>query len=350
MEEPASNTLSICPNCRAAIDPQDAYCAHCGQKNTDGRTPLRQILAEILENTFNLNYKIFPTLRDLCFPGRLTNRYFQGVRGKYFSPARLFFVSALLLFAVFALLIDKADIQGEDNILANGGNKALLQARKDYQEAKEKVKPMALVPADTALLDSLEALAPSLSGTALSDTFSFNISFINDNQKLHIPYEDIILHSPDSVLTKYGVTKFWERLFAKQVIKSATDARSALSFIVGKTFWGMIVLMPFLALLLKLMYLRRSRYYIEHLVFCFHTHSFSFIVLALILLLRDHLPVSVRVGALVVIALYIFLAFKLVYRQSYVKTLFKLLFILMVYLVMAIVFTIITLIIGFLLF
>lgn len=45
------------------------------------------------------------------------------------------------------------------------------------------------------------------------------------------------------------------------------------------------LLLPVFALLLKLLYLRRDRYYIDHLIFALYHHAFAFVILALLVIL-----------------------------------------------------------------
>lgn len=55
----------------------------------------------------------------------------------------------------------------------------------------------------------------------------------------------------------------------------------------SRAFFG---LLPFFALLLKLFYRRQDRYYLDHLIFALYYHAFAFVLLTLLVLLRQ-LPV-----------------------------------------------------------
>ena len=50
----------------------------------------------------------------------------------------------------------------------------------------------------------------------------------------------------------------------------------------------MFVFLPLLALVMKLMYWRPKRYYVEHLLFLVHNHAFVFLALAIVGLLQAH--------------------------------------------------------------
>ena len=48
---------------------------------------------------------------------------------------------------------------------------------------------------------------------------------------------------------------------------------------VGNLPLMMFLLLPFYALLLKLLYIRSGRYYVEHIIYALHIHSFMFLTL-----------------------------------------------------------------------
>ena len=96
----------------------------------------------------------------------------------------------------------------------------------------------------------------------------------------------------------------------------------------------MFVLLPLFALLLKLLYIRSNRYYMEHLIVALHSHSFilQFSVLYLALqTLSQHIswpwlinPLQwLATAVLYWIPLYLLLCQKFYYRQSWGKTLLK---------------------------
>src|SRR5690606_39592257 len=80
------------------------------------------------------------------------------------------------------------------------------------------------------------------------------------------------------------------------------------------------VLLPVFAFLLKLLYVRRKRYYAEHFVFALHTHAFTFVAFTLMLLI----PWDVVDRILLIwMVLYVWIAMRTVYRQGFLKTTVK---------------------------
>jgi hypothetical protein len=97
-----------------------------------------------------------------------------------------------------------------------------------------------------------------------------------------------------------------------------------MDFFMGKISLMMFIMLPFVTLFLKLLYIRRKRYYMEHLTFMLHIHAFMFLVLAVALLLSHYqnIPNATFYGVLLIL-LYMVLAFRKVYKQGWIKTLFK---------------------------
>jgi hypothetical protein len=85
-------------------------------------------------------------------------------------------------------------------------------------------------------------------------------------------------------------------------------------------------LLPFFALVLKLLYVRRDYYYSEHLVFSIYYYNFFYLAGSVIMLLNlISLPwISVVVGLLEAwIYFYLLFAMKRLYQQSWGKTILK---------------------------
>lgn len=81
----------------------------------------------------------------------------------------------------------------------------------------------------------------------------------------------------------------------------------------------MFVLLPFFALLLKLLYWRSRRYYVEHLTLALYFHAFVFFCL----LLQQLLPLWATLPLLGVISLYLLLSLLGIYHQSVFRTCLK---------------------------
>ncbi|HTE18895.1 MAG TPA: hypothetical protein VK689_11025, partial [Armatimonadota bacterium] len=83
---------------------------------------------------------------------------------------------------------------------------------------------------------------------------------------------------------------------------------------------GIFLMMPLFALILKLLYARRKRFYVEHFVFALHVHSFAFLLLTVMMVLKWEW-LNALLSLWFIVALYI--AMKRVYGQGWFKTLVK---------------------------
>jgi hypothetical protein len=88
---------------------------------------------------------------------------------------------------------------------------------------------------------------------------------------------------------------------------------------------ALFLLLPVFALLLKLLYLRRGIFYLDHLVFALHFHAFAFAVLTtLVLISASGLPPlaarSIGTAIWLWILVYLFLALRRVYGDSWPRT------------------------------
>jgi len=95
---------------------------------------------------------------------------------------------------------------------------------------------------------------------------------------------------------------------------------------------ALIVLLPLMAFVLKLLYPLAKRYYVEHLLFFVHFHSFFFLLLTLQILFARiamlvSIPDPIRVLAIVAtsfyVPVYLFVAMRRVYGQGRIITSIK---------------------------
>ncbi len=348
-----------CRNCGHILSPTAKYCSQCSQKYSTGRIAFSDLFHEFFNTIFNFDSKIFVTLRDLAFPGKLTQQYFLGKHQTYLHPLRLFLVAALVHFAIIGI-----SIGGEEAFQTGFSDKNFMQSAY-YQDfvtnldsntvlIKQKYDNSTIDTAFDALTYSLKKRFPFQDSLDLAfDLFSGkgltsgqNIA----NRDLRVSYQDYSRLSAEDLFNKYQVEDFWKRLLGKQFIKINKKGGSFGLFVFGKLTWMTLLMMPILALVLKLLYIRSSRYYIEHLIFSFHYHAFAFILVSLLVLLSEYLPDIVIVIAAISILFYLYKAMRKVYGQGRFKTILKCGILNLSYLVLFIFFIALTFAVGFFLF
>jgi hypothetical protein len=279
-ETTPSNETSFCRNCSAEL--KGPFCTTCGQRQLDLDQPFREIAGEAMESFLSFDTRILRTLWPLVRrPGLLTVDFLAGRRVRYVHPFKLYFAFSVLLFLGLAM-------SGYSVIRIGESEEAVTGIRVELSDEEEN---------DASSVASREP------------------SFLDD---VLTPIGDLAENDPDRL----------NRLFTDRLAKS------------------IILLVPVFALLLLMLY--RDRRYVAHLVFSLHLHSFAFLalVVGLVIDLAVHAPEESRPGnglAVLVIAVYCFLALRRVYGQGRILTVLKMVCLFFGYLVALIVTMILTL-------
>lgn len=120
--------------------------------------------------------------------------------------------------------------------------------------------------------------------------------------------------------------------FATNLKSLTTNPKRVVAAFFGVLPQTLFVLMPLFAVMLKIFFVFKRRYYMEHLIVAIHSHAFlslSMLVISLLGIARLAFPaVAMPLGWLMIAAaawmpLYLLLMQKRVYRQNWVLTLFK---------------------------
>lgn len=285
-----------CFNCSAPLKNEDDFCRKCGQENRDKIVSLKVIISDFLGDYFTFDSKLFRSIFPLIFkPGFLTNEYNAGKRTRYIPPLRMYIFISFIYFFVIGIM-------GE--------------TYEEYRKEKEKE----IASKDTIVSDTLK-------GIYFSDN-NVNINIGAGNKKFSIKNLKEVLGSDEKMniflenlkLEKTKLNKFLARTFIAQAIKLKEQRDGFTSYFFRNISIMIFFLMPLFAAVLKLFYLRRKKFYIEHLVFSFHLHSFSFFIFTLSSLYENK---WLDTAAFLLIAIYLFVAMRKVYKQSWWKTALK---------------------------
>lgn len=94
---------SNCLNCEEEFNGN--YCPNCGQKNQPTGLPLRLFIEDAAETLFNIDNRVFKTLKDLFLsPGKVTLKYINGQRADYLPPLRIYFSISVVYFLILSLI------------------------------------------------------------------------------------------------------------------------------------------------------------------------------------------------------------------------------------------------------
>lgn len=330
----ANDTMSIpehpneekaCTCCGEPMWPADRFCADCGQKAFDGPPGFWQMIGEFFETVFSLDNRLFRTLQNLVFPGRLTNRFLAGKQRPYFQPLRLFFVSSVLMVGAFTIVATDAIGDSLDEEMERKRSHAYHDLYAD-KLAKYDDSLRTSFPTKEArlILDSLE----NLFGKNKADSLNIGyLDFYSDREpevSLNLSQEDAMLMTPDRLVEKYEIEGWFNQYQVKQIVRLQRLGVNSVASMMGRLVWGFIFLVPIVALLLKLVYIRRKRLYVEHFIFSLHVHSFFFLLMFLSAIeLYFSGTVYVLLGSLLISAFYYIKSLKNVYQQGWWKTIIK---------------------------
>jgi hypothetical protein len=226
-----------CRNCGQPTGPH--FCGHCGQEVEARRGPLFALLGEMLATWFSVDGRLFRTLRMIVRPGRLTRQYLNGKRAPYLRPLRLYLVMSLLLFSS-VLTLQAPDAE-----------------RIEVTIAGESMSPPAEDAATAEAAEAAEDAAPGRERLTIS---------LLEEDSFVARYFDAQSGNRIDRLKQLPPQELLDALFAslRRVLPAA-----------------MILFLPFLALALKILYLRTGTLFVDHLVFAVHFQSAMFLALAL---------------------------------------------------------------------
>ncbi|MBA2433469.1 MAG: DUF3667 domain-containing protein [Verrucomicrobiota bacterium] len=289
--------LSHCENCGTALT--GPYCTQCGQAGVDYHRSFGSLLADAADAFFNFDARFFRSFALLLFkPWRLTNDFVEGKRARHVHPLRVYLIASVLFFLVINFLAKEARFQtGQQS-----DRTELSLASPSF--TSEPVPPGAPTPAFSL-------------GTSSPPRARFSLGW----------EEDATLEqnkSPSSfggwverrVKEKVGPTGDRGDLFLKTLIQNLAPM--------------VLCCIPLFALVLKILYVFKRRFYIEHLIFALHTHAFIFLSTVLIigigflLAMKNTALTAITctfLGTAVLIQLLV--AIRRVYRQNWWATLFK---------------------------
>jgi hypothetical protein len=264
--EPPSPRTLVCANCHAELAGE--YCAACGQRHEPHIHTLAHFAGEAFESISHADSRLWRTLWYLfARPGFLTREFFAGRRVAYLPPFRLYLVLSVMVFLLLSIASDDPAVA--DQPLVRGTTEA-AQAEQEVREARTALQqsglPGTLVP-DVPVVDAKDAAA--------ADKSEFKV------QSKGLDEFCDAFDKPETggagAAQRHSV-----RLFCDKVRNDSSELFAALYHNLPR---ALFLFLPLLAAIMKLMYWRPKRYYVEHLLFLVHNHAFVFLTLIIFLLL-----------------------------------------------------------------
>jgi hypothetical protein len=281
-----------CLNCGAHLTGQ--YCGQCGQRAVGRFISIWQLLSDAFGDLFELDSRLWRTMIPLLIrPGLLTKDYLEGRRARYMPPFRMYLVLSVLFFVV-----------------------AFFNPRDDLAIFYEPVvePTVELVAEEESTQENSEE----------DDPEEDNSDFLNDCSIGEIDLSE----APEWLERRITAERLEAVCDRVQVIGQTGLKKAVLENIPA----ALIVLLPIMAFVLKLLYPLSRRYYVEHLLFFVHFHSFMFFILTLQILITrlgewigfvETLFSLIVIAATLYIPVYMFVAMRHVYGQRRALTFVK---------------------------
>lgn len=244
----------VCLNC--GTETLKRFCPSCGQENIEPKETVWHFVTHFINDVTHFDGKFFSTIKLLFLkPGLLSKEYVKGKRVRYLNPVRMYLFTSFLFFLIF-LSIFKID---ENKINGN----------LDFNSTSSANAPLKI------------------------DSIKNNSLNVIDSSK-----KDIIIETPystreqyDSLLKTGKIKDSWlERKFThqqldvnKKYVNNKNIFKATLIESIAHNFPKMLFIsLPFAALILQLLYIRRKQfYYVGHGIFIIHFYTFIFLFILL---------------------------------------------------------------------
>ncbi len=263
-----------CANCYTPL--RGPFCFVCGQRNEPHAHSFWEFLREAAEGLTHADSRVWRTLWSLLFrPGFLTAEHLLGHRARYLPPFRLYLVLSLLFFLVAAAMPHRFAMFSVD------------------PEGAPILTPIGPDP-DAPSGETAEQRATRVCG---------EMNYEGPGQSWIQPR------------LRQGCHRAWE------------DGGKNLSLaMLHNVPRALFILLPLLALVMRVMYVKP--YYVEHLLFFIHAHSFFFLLLLLFMPLAGWVEGTwiadlLLLAVVLYIPWYLFRAMRRVYGQGRFVTFLK---------------------------
>jgi uncharacterized protein DUF3667 len=280
--------LTHCENCGTQLPGH--YCPTCGQPAIDYRRSFRHVIADILDSFLSWDSKIFATFGLLLTrPWKLTNEFLAGHRVRYLNPLRLYLLVAVAFFFIVNYTERHAEKDHFEPIVMDNDDEAAVVP-----------KPEATPPIDRPGDDFYDGKP--------------HVSFFDDN--------------PDR--PKSAIELWFQQRIEEKIGRNGDKAKFFFHSIMENLPIMMLTCIPIFAFLLKILYFFRRIFYIDHLIYALHIHSFAYSVTlgigAIGYALGRWLPALQPLIIFILVAtviVQILLSIRRVYRQGWFMTILK---------------------------
>lgn len=287
--------LIHCENCGTLL--AGHFCAQCGQPAVDYRRSFRHVIVDVLDSFLNWDSKFLATIGYLLTrPWRLTNEFLAGHRVRYLNPLRLYLLVSVLFFFVVNYGERQAESASREPIQFDSAEEG------KPGEAREP-KPGATPPIDI----------PEKTGSDEDESGDPGIRFGLNKNRTPTVFEAWLQQRIEEKIGRHGSKgKFFLRALMQNLP------------------YMMLACVPLFAFILKVLYFFRRMFYIDHLIYALHIHSFAYlsslVIVGVAMGLKRILPgvePFVLAAMITTAVVQIILSIRKVYRQGWIMSVFK---------------------------
>jgi len=316
-DEAAESATEHCSNCGQVL--RGEYCSACGQSRRHFLRFFPAVVGDFIAETFEIDGRLSRTLRTLLFhPGRLTSDYIAGRRAHYSPPVRFYLFTSLLAFLLISYEVNQSVTFDQE--LAAGFQDGISEDSGATKAVNDKSAD------STDQTDSNDAAVTDEPEPGDDSVFVINgTPWDAQDNPLQIGF------------LPPGVNQLLNERLAR-IQDNVPRIRQNPGLLVDQFLrylpQTLLVLLPLFALMLKLFYPFGKRFYTEHVIFSIHMHSFTLLLVIIIVLLGEAEQLSawgwldiglngVATIAMLWLPVYGMLAQKRVYRQGWMVTVIK---------------------------
>lgn len=316
-----------CLNCDTLLSGQ--YCGACGQRARSRLISIWELVQDAFGDLFELDSRVWRTLLPLAArPGKLTLDYLQGRRVRFMPPFRTY-----LVLSIFFFLVAFFDPREELGILFEAPGEVAEETAERNDDASQMEQDVLQELVDEGIVDPTALgdrarTEPPDDSIVPQDIGNDSDDDENDDDKDGVDCDIGDIDGAEiprwlaSRLTKEKLLAVCESVVADEGKAFGEKLRDNVPA-------GLFILLPLMALVLKVLYPLSKRYYVEHLLFVVHFHAFFFLILILQVLfarlitltgLPDTITSVTTIAVSLYIPIYLYMAMRRVYGQGHLAT------------------------------
>jgi hypothetical protein len=323
-----------CENCGNEL--RGHWCYECGQAAVDYHRSFGHVVLEVLDEFLNWDSKIFGTIGLLVTkPWRLTIDFHEGKRVRHAHPLRLYLVAGFIFF--FAVNYGAKGLKLEPGKIADEKRaevaEAITKGRDEIEKDldKEKLSPEDRKKAED-VLDSLSNASPpptAVSSTPASVTSSPGAAPTTPPAGVGTRNYGKVGDRPFLVFDNPKSSRPFEKWLEARAKEKMGEGGTKMGLFITTLFsnlpYMMLCCIPLFAFVLKVLYVRRRIFYIDHLIYALHIHTFFYtgVMLIVFATMGLHRAIPGAFADWLIAALWItfvvqiWLSIRYVYRQGW---------------------------------